>query len=245
MTPATWNCTYVAGGPAGAFLNSIQPSASQSLVAGGTITFTFDFELNQDAGILFSTWTINGTPVPPGVYTPPVEVCNYIDVHFLQWVDGCTGYNVTMNETSWLQITQTGGPPGVQIVVVDDWCAVDKTPQPSKKLSQVPSINNVTALPGQNITLTPLVPAQLDVTTVWQLVKGLNYTKGINWFGISRAPFMPGVHPCVLFELVLPVGGALYQFTLQASAEVALVGNVDVNPANNQTMSPPLFISVV
>ena len=53
MTAGTWTCAYNAGGPAGAFLNSIQPSASQSLVAGGTITFTLDFELNQDAAIKF------------------------------------------------------------------------------------------------------------------------------------------------------------------------------------------------
>ncbi len=244
MLPGTWACAYVSGGPAGAFLNSIKPSASQSLAAGGTITFTFDFELNQDAGILFETWTITGQHVLPGEHQPPVEVCNFIDVHFQQWVDGCTGYNVTLNETSLLQIIQTGGPAGVMIHVIDDPCAVNKTPTqglPPVKKSQTPSFNRTPVEKGMIFPLFPLEPTLLDVHTVWQLVKGTNYTKTINWFGISLGVPMP--HECVLFELVLP-GPGPYQFQLIASAEVALVDDVDVNPANNMTMSPALIITV-
>jgi len=211
---------------------------------GGNITFTLNFELNQDAAITFKTWSVNGfTFEGSGLETVP---CNIIDAHFKQWVKGCEGYNVTMNETSWLSITQTAGPAAMVVVVNDD-CAVNKTPDgqvivPPVKKFQYPSVDNVTRQKGYNITLVPLTPTMLDVHTQWQLVKVTNYTKAINWFGISLAPFVEP-HPCVLFELVL-TPGAFYQFTLKASADVALVGATDVNPGNNHDMGPELTLIV-
>jgi hypothetical protein len=249
MLPATWTCAYVSGGPGGAyFLNN--PSASQSLVAGGTITFTFDFELKQDASIQFLTWTVNGIPWQ-SPSTLELGPCNVTDVHFLQWVDGCVGYNVTLNETDWLQIIASPANPGpVFIYVVNADCALNKTPTPqglpSVKKSQLPSINNATHQVGDNLTLMPGMPGTLDVHTVWQLVKGTNYTKSINWLGISKAPFEPMVppHPCVLFELVVPVPG-LYQFTLIAQAHVDLVGATDKDLGNNDAVSQaPLILNV-
>jgi hypothetical protein len=242
MNPGTWACAYVSGAPAGAFLNSIQPSASQSLAAGGTITFTFDFELDQDAAIEWLTWTQDGIVLQATeLETVP---CHIIDAHFKQWVAGCDGYNVTMNETSWLMIQQQVGPAPATIFVVDDWCAVNKTPAPRQKVSQVPSINHQPVIKGDNITLLPGgPPAILDVHTQWQLVKGTNYTKAINWFGISKFVLEPMLHPCVLFELVLPVPGQ-YQFSMTTWAEVALVGATDVNPANNSTTSSQLLLVV-
>jgi len=236
MLPASWTCAYVSGGPGGAyFLNN--PSASQSLVAGGTITFTFDFELDQDAAIKFLWWSVNGQPREQTSEIIAVP-CQIIDAHFKQWVKGCDGYNVTMNETSWLMIQQTAGPVAT-VVVVNDWCAVNKTPDPRQKVSQTASVDNVTRQKGYNITLAPPqgLPTLLDVHTQWQLAKGTNYTKLINWFGISLVNIEPGAHPCVLFELVLPMPGQLYTFTLQTSAEVALVGDTDVDPSNNHDMS--------
>jgi hypothetical protein len=247
LAPGTWTCAYVAGGPAGAFLNSIQPSASQTLSAGGTITFTLDFELNQDAAIQWLTWTLNGVPYQGT--TPEVGPCNITDVHFQQWVNGCTGYNVTLNETDWLMITANPANPGpVWIYVVNADCALNKTPPPqgtsAVKKSQVPSINNATATVGDNLTLMPAQHGTLDAHTVWQLVKGTNYTKSINWFGVSKAPFeLPGPHPCVLFELVAMPG--FYQFTLIASAHVDLVGSTDVNLGNNDAVSSLLTLNVV
>jgi len=250
LTPASWTCAYVAGGPAGAFLNSIKPSASQNLLAGATITFTLDFELKQDAAIQFLTWTVNGVPFPG---SSPLELgpCNVTDVHFLQWVDGCVGYNVTLNETDWLTIIASPANPlgPVIIYVVNADCALNKTPTqglPSVKKSQVPSINNATALVGDNLTLMPGMTGMLDVHTVWQLVKGTNYTKNINWLGISKPPFDPlhPAHPCVLFELVVPMPG-LYQFQLIPSAHVDLVGATDVNMTNNDAMGPPLTLNVL
>jgi hypothetical protein len=250
LVPGTWTCAYVAGGPAGAFLNSIQPSATQILSAGGTITFTLDFELKQDAAIQWLTWTLNGVPhgQPSTVEVGP---CNITDVHFQQWVNGCVGYNVTLNETDWLTIIASPANPfPVVIYVVNADCALNKTPPsqglPSVKKSQVPSINNATALVGANITLFPGMLATLDVHTVWQLVKGTNYTKNINWLGISKAPFepMPLRHPCVLFELVVPPAPVVYSFQLIPSAHVDLVGATDVNMTNNDAMGPQLILKV-
>jgi len=249
VATGNWNCTYVSGGPAGAFLNSIKPSASQTLSGGGTITFTFDFELNQDAAIHFMTWTSNGAPWDP---VNPLEVgtCNVTDVHFLQWVDGCDGYNVTLNETDWLMITAGPANPGpAWFYVVNASCALNKTPDPQYKVFQMPSIDNATAKVGDNITLMPGMIGTLDVHTQWQLVKGTNYTKSINWLGISIAwPGEQTTHNCTLFELVVPPmpKGVQYTFQLFASAHVDLVGHNDTNPVNNDAVSPlPLNLVVI
>jgi hypothetical protein len=243
--PGIWNCIYVSGGPPNAFLVDITPLANQALNEGGKITFTLNFEKDQDAGIECLNWTVDGKV---NQYPEPELVpCQILDVHFLQWVLGCQGYNVTLNETSWLNITQTAGPGPVQIWVVNASCAVNKTVEQGEPLSpvfQVPSINGTPVEVGMNTTLIPLIPTLLDVHTQWKLVKETDYTKSINWFGISKAPFVPpGQHPCVLFELVFPAAGQ-YLFTLQAGAQVALVNDVDVNPQNNNVTCPPLNIQV-
>jgi hypothetical protein len=240
VATGTWTCAYVSGGPAGAFLNSTRPSATQGLSANGIVTFTLDFELDQDAAIEWLTWTVDGVLAPSSVIATPFHV---IDVHFHQWVEGCEGYQVAVNETSWLKITQTMGPPA-QIVVVNDLCAVNKTvdqaPPPAKK-SQVPSFNGVPTEKGAYEYLAPDVALDLDVETAWDLVKGANYTKSIDWLGISVGA--PAPNQCVLFELVLPASG-VYQFTLVASAEVALVDDEDVDPNNNLAMSLALDLTV-
>jgi hypothetical protein len=247
LDPGTWTCAYVAGGPIGAFLNSTRPSASQSLVAGGTITFTLDFELNQDAAIEFLNWTVDGIPVPP---EQPINVevvpCQVIDVHFQQWVNGCPQRVVGANETSrlWVAYTPLEGPP-VTIYAVNDWCALNKTPEPPDKVSQVPSFNGTPVVKGANVTLNPQNNVILDAETAWQLAKETNYTKSINWLGISTVAMFEenGPHPCVLFELVVP-GPGVYVFTLIASAEVELVDDEDVNMDNNEATSPPVGLVV-
>jgi hypothetical protein len=249
VDPGTWTCDYVSGGPAGTCLESITP-ASVTVAAGETKTITIEFEYCEDAAIVFDYWTLDGEIWE----TPTLETipCHRIDVHFTQWVDGCQGYNVTLNETSKLTITQIGGPPGlVQVYVVNDDCALNKTPEPEGpspvKKSQVPSVNDdYTVKLGDYRDIPFELPTVLDVHTQWQLVKCLNYTKSINWLGIAGFPFDPGMeHPCVLFELI-PPGPGVYTFTLVAEAEVALVGSTDVNPANNKATSPlPLILTVI
>jgi len=249
-----WTCTYVSGGPPGAYLVDITPSPTQELPKGGFITFTLNFELPQDAAIIFDTWTLKGMPWQ--YEEMEVVPCDWVDVHFKQWVMGCPLYEVAVNETSVLTITQTQGPSAT-VFVINDWCAVNKTPEPFDdpthglpdppppvKLDQVPSINGDPVNVGENITLTLQQPEDLDVETSWELLKCLNYTKSINWFGISKAPFVLGdEHDCVLFELVLPVAGQ-YTFTLDASAELELVDDVDVNPQNDKAVSTTLTLTV-
>jgi hypothetical protein len=243
VATGSWSCAYVSGGPSKAFL--VAPPSPQTVSAGGTITFTLNFEKNQDAAIQWLTWTINGLPWESSS-TEELGPCNITDVHFLQWVDGCPGYNVTLNETDWLTIIASGlNPAPVQIFVVNATCALNKTPEPSEKVFQVPSINETPVkVLYTNTTLMPGALTTLDVETQWQLVKDLNYTKSINWLGISKAPFVPpGPHPCVLFELVAPPGA--YSFQLFASAHVDLVDDTDVNPLNNNATSLfPLTLNV-
>jgi len=244
VAAGNWTCSHDGGGPAGAFLDNIAPSATQEVSDGATITFTLEFELNQDAWIDCLGWTKSGFPyLDDYMYMEP---CDWLDVHFMQGVLGCDGYQVAVNETSWLQITQTGGPPGppVQIFVVNDSCAVNKTPEPIQKVSQNTSFEGEFVNPGDGpFPLFPQTPVNLDVETIWTLVKEVDYEKAINWFGVSVGIPEPG-HPCVLFELVMP-GPGVYQFTLQASAEVALMDDVDVNPQNDSVICPQIIYLTV
>jgi hypothetical protein len=252
----SWSCAYVSGFPPGAYFVDITPSSPQTLAAGGNITFTLNFELNQDAAIEFITWSVDGEPwLGP---TLEVHPCQIIDVHFKQWVAGCENYTVAVNETSKLWIHYDGysdhpggnplPPPAVVwLNVVNDRCAVNKTaPQmpPPEKGPQVTSLKGVPIMPPHE--LIPLNfcdnTTYLDVETAWQLVKETDYVKTINWLGISLQPDM---HECVLFDLLFgpPVPG-WYHFTLVAEAEVKLVDDEDVNLDNNHAMSPPLSLWV-
>jgi hypothetical protein len=84
VAPGEWTCEYDTGGPPGSTLLDIKPSVNQTVTAGGTITFTLEFEQGQDASIEFVGWTINGEPVPPqDPYNP--------DWYFL-----ISGFNATL-----------------------------------------------------------------------------------------------------------------------------------------------------
>jgi hypothetical protein len=231
------------------------------LIPLGELNITL--EKNQDASIGFINWTIDGVPFEGSWEI--VDTCQVIDVHFLQGVVGCSAYNVTLNETSWLSITQNYGAPA-QIFVVNASCAVNKTPlliepvgpladvlglnwtellvgpPPPVKLAQVPSINNLTVQAGSNMTLVFNKTMLLDVHTQWQLVKWAFYEKSINWLGISVGVPEPG-HNCTLFELVVP-GSGNYSFKLQAFAYVALVNATDVDPTYDWATSTILSIGV-
>lgn len=248
-----WTCAYAAGGPAGAYLVSITPAATQELRAGGKIAFALNFELEQDAAIKWLRWTVDGEPIEEEVGKPlehKGEPCQIVGARFGQRADGCPEYRVTVNETSRLMITQVEGTAGVKICVINESCAVTKTPPPQglppSKKSQVPSVNSEVVQTGRWIELpAPQLPVTtvLDVETTWELENCLNYTKSVNWLGISRFPFEPPAHECVLFELILP-GPGLYKFILIASGEVGLMGKDDVNSGNNHVESPPLTLII-
>ncbi|MBE9469682.1 MAG: hypothetical protein IMY78_00345, partial [Chloroflexi bacterium] len=57
----TYTLSYSYGGPAGATLGSITPSARQSLPAGGSITFNLNF-YSQVAGTIHVNATLDGSP---------------------------------------------------------------------------------------------------------------------------------------------------------------------------------------
>lgn len=246
-----WTCASVSGGPPEAYLDSITPSAPQSVSADETITFTLNFELDQDAAIEFLAWAINGTPIHGREYE--AAPCQIIDVHFRQNVDGCSGYHVAVNETSRLTIRYDryeGLPPAppVFVNVRNDLCAVVKMPLeqdlPLEKKSQVASFDGEPVEPGEELVIPFREEQKLDVEIAWELSKEIDYTKSINWFGISTWPFEPPGHECVLFELILP-GRGVYHFTLTASAEVKLADDEDVNPWNNHAESLRLSLIVV
>jgi hypothetical protein len=245
VTSGTWTCGNVSGGPDGAYLDSITPSATQTVSENGTITFTLNFEEEQDASIEFVSWTINGQKVTPNTPQTPYEVMGYyniIDVEYTQHVAGCQGYEVAVNETSELSIHYTDGVQPVYVYVVNDACAVAKEPEPVEKVSQVPSFNGEPVQPGEEFELPLCHPKILDVETVWQLVKGINYTKTINWLGISD---IQGECECILFNLLVPSFPMEWDsFTLVSSASVELMDDKDVNPDNNYAESPPLYLTV-
>jgi len=169
--------------------------------------------------------------------------CQIIDVHFHQGVLGCPEYLAAVNETSYLQIIDLGNPPGVQIYVANNWCALNKTPEPPNKYSQGTTIDGEPVTPeSPPFTFTPEGLVTLDVETEWQLTKEIDYTKSINWLGISVAPFIEP-HPCVLFELVVP-GPGQYFFQLDAWAEVVLGDAEDINTQNDVTAKSTLWLTV-
>ena len=55
-----WTCEYVSGGPPDAYFVDITLDPTQEVTSGGTITFTLNFEEDQDAWIDFLYWTIDG-----------------------------------------------------------------------------------------------------------------------------------------------------------------------------------------
>jgi hypothetical protein len=256
VDPGTWTCEYVSGGPPGAHLVDITPDPTQEVSADELITFNLTFELDQDAWIEFETWTIDGVPIEewdgywdyePGLgYYAEVTWCNVIDVHYTQGVEGCEGRQVTLDEVDELVIhyllPELGGP--IPLYVFNDDCAVNKTAElePAEKLGQVPSFNGEPVEPDQYLELPWGVNTTLDVETSWELEKCLNYTKSVRWFHVGEC-FEPPCNWCVLFNLEVPGPG--YDFQLWPSACVELADDVDVNPDNNCTEGPPLYLQIV
>jgi len=256
-----WTCEYVSGGPPDAYLVDITLDPTQEVTSGGTITFTLNFELDQDAWINFETWTVDGDPdivyYELGQYWAEVVPCNIIDVHFQQGVEGCEEYAVNVTETSRLWIHYMGHADEfrgeldsgneVGVYVVNDLCAVNKTAEPPanppEKVSQQTTHWGDPVLPDSYLSLTWSGRTELDVETIWMLEKEIDYTKSINWLGISIIEPMP--HPCVLFELVVPLWPmGYYVFQVSAEAEVVLMDDTDVDTGNNNAVSLPLNVWV-
>lgn len=245
-----YTADFLDGGPPEAILVDIVPEETQAVTSGGTVIFTLNFEKKQDASIEFLNWTVNGIPLEQfegAVYfegewlvdTHPYDV---IGVQFTQHVAGCQGYQVAVNETSELSIYYSGALSGdVYVSVANNVCAVIKEPDPIEKVSQVTSFNGEPVQPGELFEIPDGQVVTLDVETGWLLEKEKDYTKTINWWGISE---LPGETECVLFDLIVEDTAFPYQFELVASAEVKLVDDTDVNPGNNEAVSFPIYLSV-
>jgi len=166
VAAGTWNITFDAGGPPNAYVDSITPSASQTVADGGTKTFTFNFNRGLDAEISFATWTINGVPAE-GSWAPlgpfhNITMGDVIGMEFQQRVRGCPGQDVTVNETVNLLVYHMSDwqtfPLQGRLHVADQDCAVNKTPtyqqeaRTEKLLQQVTVYGSGTAwaypLPG-------------------------------------------------------------------------------------------------
>ena len=250
-TPDTWTCAYVSGGPAGAYFVDITPPAGQALVDGGTIIFTLNFELDQDASIDFLTWTINGEPVEPNDPDSAYNVTcgDIIDVHYKQHVAGCEGVQVPLIEYSWLDLYHTEGfVDYFGIHCLDDWDAVVKIPAPIEKVYQDLyaegysvgycdwfDMYDVEPCDPENCW-----PYELSMETGWTLEKCTDYEKTINLFRFGECLDPENPIP-VLFEVFLDAMEPV-DFTLVAYAEVELLDDEDVNPDNNYAESPPLYV---
>jgi len=254
IEPGTWACYPVGGGPAGAYLDTTTPSATQTVSVGESTNFTFNFEFEQDAWIEFSTWTINGIPIgeyewayyEDGYWYADVTWCDIIDVEYIQHVEGCEGYSVTISETDELEI-HYAWPEGepIMVQVYDDWCAVNKSAvylPDVEKLSQVPSYMGEPVEPDEVYPLPWCMNVTLDVETKWELAKEIDYIKKINWLHIGEC-YDPPCDWCVLFNLLVP--GPEFGFELRSCATVELVSDVDTDPGNNQDCSPPLRLTTV
>jgi len=99
----SYTLTYNSGGPTGAVLASISPSASQTLSSGGTIYYTLNF-FSQARGTVHVTATLNGEPwsgsVGYVVHGPYIESGSYAPQSFTNAATGT--YSVSYS---------SGGPP--------------------------------------------------------------------------------------------------------------------------------------
>jgi len=217
VDPGSWTCAYVAGGP-GTFVD-ITTSPTQSVVAGEATNFTLNFVTPVvpplDASIQFETWTINGEPVPPGVY--PIGANTIIDIEYKEHVSGEQGTNVTVDQTCWLQIHYTGGGEEtmwLHVVNADE--AVKMNPD-ATKLYQDCTVEGELVKYCDEIPLFICEPVTLDVEVGWELTICTDYTKTINWLGFPSPPD-------ILFDAFALPGAT---FNLTAKACIDLDGDED------------------
>jgi len=249
--PGSWTCAYVSGGP-GIFVD-ITTSATQSVVAGETTTFTLNFVSPEDVDIsvVFKTWTHNGVPIDPAVTWVLVAPGDWIDVEYTEHVSGEEDAHVNVHQTSWLSVHNIGewgevqGPP-VTLHVLNAPGAV--TMDPSADISNQQA--TVGGVPFQICAQVPLPycePVTLDVEVDLELVVCNNYTKTINWIGFNPPggePMTLFVGPGVLFESTNDFYHTVtFNLTAKACVEPG-EGFEDTEPANDCTdWSPTLTVT--
>jgi len=241
-----WTCSYDDNGPAGAHLISIAPNATQALSAGLTVTFTFEFVTPQqvDAWVVFDTWTINGTPVPPGFHmlTPGT----ILDARYIEGVNATgnqTGQEVKVKETlygSYHNWNEDQKPRSLH--VVNAWGAVWGVPPFEEKLSQQATVG------GQNVYFCEHIPCpycetislDVEIETVQEV--GTTYIKNVNWVrfkntaqgqSLGALALLNGGDDAIFEEDMAGfVGWESFNMTTWACIEVG-AGFEDTNPVNN------------
>jgi hypothetical protein len=235
----TWTCSYD-GGPDGATLVDIAPSETQELSDGGTITFTLNFETEEqvDASITWESWTIDGEQVPPGHYTiyPPT----IIDCEYEVVINGtyCESVNVTVS----LNLTYHYGGPGE----FKSWHVCNApgsvyTIPPGTISSQNATVNGEVkhfcdkfdAPKCQNVTL--------GVTFTHEAHKGTTYKYKVNWLRYNASEADDAIFDNLL-EWIELGAGIVGISDMVTSACVYVDGDVD--PANDCCGdSPMLYIT--
>jgi hypothetical protein len=167
-------------------LLGIKPSVTQTVTAGGTITFTLELEQGQDASTEFVGWIINGEPVPPqDPYNPEwyflISGFNAtIGAVYQQQVAGCEGLEVLLNESNSLKVWEvhcnvTAPEPYLEpwLHVANNWCAVNKIPEAGgavcEKAYQHASIGDIPAEPCTRLHFDGSPP---DYAMPWVAVDG-------------------------------------------------------------------------
>jgi hypothetical protein len=117
-----WASAYVSGGPAGASFVDVTPSPTQSVSAGGTITFTFNFKTTPTQGTIEVKATLDGSPWTGAVQytlTPgpgsPISGTASVPKSF------------TVDPGTWTCAYVSGGPAGAGFVNI--------TPSPTQSVS--------------------------------------------------------------------------------------------------------------
>ena len=123
LSTGSWTCDSVVGGPAGARLESITPSATQTLPSGGKITFTLNFKsictIEVKATLDGSPWPSSGTGAVSYTLTRPgksptgtTSVPKSFTVDYGNWTCACCF---------------SGGPPGAYLLGI--------TPSPTQSVT--------------------------------------------------------------------------------------------------------------
>ena len=233
-----WTCAYVSGGPVGAQFVDITPDPTQEVSAGGTITFTLNFvtPTQVDASVTFDSWSINGTPVPGGA-TYWVGPGTIIDATYKEGVSGNnTGQPVTVHETSWLTVHNTGIDnmgvgPVITLHVVNGLGAVTTDP-PSDVSNQQATVEGVPKPICHKFDLPVCQEVHLDAEADLEQEVGTNYTKKINWLRVPPGVVILADDGAVVFDV--DSIGAWQTFTLVSYACVEVgEGFEDTDPSNN------------
>jgi len=255
--PGDWTCAYISGGP-GEFVD-ITPAETQNLAAEETITFTLNFQsVEVDVSIVFDTWSINGTPVPPTPFGPGsfwwINEDTVVDAHYTVQVGGNnTGKPITVHETMNIMVHNIGpegeGNPGTPPIVwhvVNGLGAVQTNP-PLTVSNQVATHNGNPVAACTNINLPWCEPVHLDAECDVETEVGAIFTKKVNWVrnpkGVNMTPL--ALWDDSVFEIDTIQDFTVFTLVTNACEEVG-EGFVDTDPLNDCCAdSPMLYIGVV